>query len=114
MSILDFFGDMMVPGTPYGVTLAPDDTGDWVETELSGPVVYGVLWETSEVPAFYQKTWMTNVDAVFAVRSITGLSANDYIVINSVKYTANTIQDPVNNNVTGFDNMYLVGLVVKI
>jgi len=54
------------------------------------------------------------VDAVFAVRSTTGLSDNDYIVINSVKYTANTIQDPVNNNVTGFDNMYLVGLVVKI
>jgi len=114
MSILDFFGDMMVPGTPYGVTLAPDSTGNWVETETEGTAINGVFWETAEVPTFYQKTWMINVDAVFAVRSTTGLSDNDYIVINSVKYTANTIQDPVNNNVTGFDNMYLVGLVVKI
>ena len=114
MSILDFFGDMMVPGTPYGVTLAPDSTGNWVETETEGTAINGVFWETAEVPTFYQKTWMINVDAVFAVKETIGITVSDYMTVNTKKYTINTIQDPVNNNVTGFDNMYLIGLVAKI
>ena len=113
MSILDAFTDMMVPGTPSVVTLAPDSSGSWVEDETAGTELQGIFWLVSEVPAFYVRTWMTNLDGVFATKDVTGISKGDYLTVNSIKYTIQTIQDPILNNVTGFDNIYLVGLDAK-
>jgi len=113
-NILDYFSDMMADATPYTITQVPDGNGNWVEIEALKDSVLGVFYQTSEVPAFYQKTWMTNVDAVFAIDNILGLEEEGKLIVNGVKYTINNIQEPSLNNFIDFDSVYLIGLVAKI
>lgn len=113
MSILDDFSDMKVSVTPVVVTKAPNDDGEWTETETQGSATTGVIYDLAAATAFYTRSWIESVTSVLAVDNASGFSTGGKCISGGITYTIEQIQEPGRNVQSGFDSVYLIGLAVK-
>jgi hypothetical protein len=112
MSILDDFEDMKIEVTPVLITQAPDENGVWVGTEENGATLRGVVYSRSEASRYYSQTWAVDVSAVLVCDDITNIEKASKLIVNGITYEADIPEDVAFNNLSGFDNVYTVGLKV--
>ena len=109
MSLLDAFDDMKVDITPIIVTETESASGT-SKKETAGTAIKGVVYNASAAKSYFSQQLAVDIDAVAVVDSTEGLDEADKVSVNSQEYTIDSIEDPGMNNLSGWDNVYTIGL----
>ena len=112
MSLFDDFAEMQIDVTPVVITSAPGTDGEWVDTPVNGTPFKGIIYNLSATSQLYGRTWAESVTSVLVCKDVSALSINGQVIADGVTYNIEAIEDPGHNNVSGFDNVYNVGLAV--
>lgn len=111
MSILDNFADMKVDIVPISVTETSTASGIG-RTKTPGATIKGVVFNVSAAKTYFSAMYGEDVTSVAVVDDITGIDNNGILRINGREYSIDSPEDPGMNNLSGFDNVYTIGLKV--
>lgn len=111
--MMGYFVDNQVLVTPTVYTESYDANAQKVLTATTGTAFNAIVFNRSEATRYFSSTWGQDVEAVMVCDSDSWFSTTaDIVTINSIAYKCDPPVDPGMNNLSGWDNVYTVGIRV--